>query len=148
MTITYRAKRKGDEKFLLRITMQQMGRVFQQSVGTALDQQQVREQLQRARIVIIERGGKCIGYYCDLDTAPGRVYWGSLIVTPGQEGQGVGDAAVRHWYAETKRRGMRIIDGHVQVQNHRALRFWQKHGFAIVGPPQNGSYPIQRCVQE
>jgi len=144
MTLTFRPRRPADERFLIEITLQMMRPVIQSSSHADLTEEIVKAQLDACTTVIVEENGKRIGYYSCSLYAPGRMYWGSLVLSPEGQGRGHGDRIVRHWLEETRRQGVCVIDGHVQVANARAIRFWRKHGFSFIGETYPGSYDIRK----
>ncbi|MGZ4107251.1 MAG: N-acetyltransferase family protein [Tumebacillaceae bacterium] len=145
--LTFRNRREGDDAFLLRVTMAAMKQVYEKSTGTELTEESVLENIRNSgTTVIIERGGKPIGYYSYTVYLPGRMYWGSLILSPDRRGKGVGPQIHRHVEAEARKRNVRVIEGHVQVENKRAYEFWMKSGWRVVRMEGPGTLAIEKAL--
>ena len=74
-------------------------------------------------VLVAERAGELIGFVT-VNGATG--YLDQLVVAPEAWGAGPAEALL----AEAKRISPRGLDLHVNVDNPRALRFCEKHGFA------------------
>ena len=82
-----------------------------------------------ARITLAERDGMLVGFV----TVDAAGYLDQLVVEP--EAWGSGAAAML--VAEAKRLAPGGLTLHVNTDNARAIRFYQKHGFAITGADVN-----------
>jgi ribosomal protein S18 acetylase RimI-like enzyme len=67
---------------------------------------------------------------------PGHAFLSLLMIAARFRGQGIGDAVVTAVEAEIWKdeRIIAILSG-VQANNPRAVQFWQRHGYLIVGGP-------------
>ena len=83
-----------------------------------------------ATISIAERASEIIGFVT-VDTATG--YLDQIVVAPEAWADGVGAKLLN----EAKRIAPRGIDLHVNVDNNRAIRFYEKHGFKVSGSDKN-----------
>ena len=84
------------------------------------------------------RGGAIVGL---LVVDPNTGYLDQIVVATACQGQGVGDlllAEARRWCPD----GLEL---HVNCDNARAIRFYQKHGFVITGPTST-SVRARRCT--
>lgn len=145
--MTYRPRRAGDDVFLKHITLVAMKELYEQATGMPLTEEGVEVLIEMSdTTVIIEREGRPIGYYSYLRPGPGRLYFASLIFTPNAQGKGYGPEVCRRMEADARRDGVHTIEGHVQVTNQRAIRFWTNQGYRIVGPPMQGSFPIEKTI--
>ncbi|MGB8956465.1 MAG: GNAT family N-acetyltransferase [Tumebacillaceae bacterium] len=145
--LTYRPRQAGDDVFLKHITLVAMKELYEQATGMPLTEEAVEVLIAVSdTTVIIEREGRAIGYYSYLHPSPGRLYFCSLIFTPNAQGKGYGLEVCRHMEADARRDGVHTIEGHVQVTNQRAIRYWTNQGYRIVGPPIQGSYPIEKKI--
>jgi putative acetyltransferase len=88
------------------------------------------ELVARQTIVIAERGGTALGFVT-IDSETG--YLDQIVVAPEAWGLGVAEALL----GEARRICPRKIELHVNQDNARALRFYEKHGFAITGESTN-----------
>jgi putative acetyltransferase len=88
------------------------------------------ELVPRQTIVIAERGGAALGFLT-IDSETG--YLDQIVVAPEAWGLGVAEALL----GEAKRTCPRKIELHVNQDNARALRFYEKHGFAVTGESTN-----------
>jgi putative acetyltransferase len=77
-------------------------------------------------IVVAERNGEMTGFVV-IDPASG--YLDQLAVTPGLWGEGIGEALI----AEAKRVAPSGIVLHVNTENVRAIRFYERVGFVRAG---------------
>ncbi|MCX7568811.1 GNAT family N-acetyltransferase [Tumebacillus sp. DT12] len=142
-TITFREACRQDEGYLVDVTLETMQRVFESSVGHSLTKEAILEIIHSCDVtLIIEQDGRPVGYTCYAHTAPGRMYWASLVLSPHAQGGGIGRQVTRHIVQTARARGVRVIDGHVQLQNRRAVDYWFRRGFRPSGPPVQGSLPI------
>ena len=83
-----------------------------------------------ATIVIAEAGGTVIGF---VTIDPRTFDLDQIVVAPEAWGMGVAAALID----EAKRISPQGIDLHVNTDNTRAIRFYEKHGFAISGEALN-----------
>jgi len=64
---------------------------------------------------------------------PNTGYLDQIVVATGHQGHGVGDVLL----AQARRVSPNGLDLHVNQDNGRAVRFYEKHGFAKVGNDRN-----------
>jgi putative acetyltransferase len=97
------------------------------------------ELLPAAEVVIAEDGGEMIGF---VTVDPRTLYLDQLVVAPEHWGFGVGAELV----AQAKRMSTRGLDLDVNTDNARAIRFYEKCGFAISGAGKNpiSGKPVHR----
>jgi GNAT superfamily N-acetyltransferase len=79
---------------------------------------------------------------------PERGEWfiGFLMMEPGLRNAGLGSRfvnALEGWVRGQHATGLRLI---VQEQNPGALRFWQRHGYAVVGTAQQRAHGRENTV--
>ncbi|HEY7999005.1 MAG TPA: GNAT family N-acetyltransferase, partial [Pseudolabrys sp.] len=92
-----------------------------------------------ARIMLAEADGALIGFITvDLKT----MYVDQVVVAPEHWGSGVAPALLD----EAKRLSPRGLILHVNKDNARAIRFYEKHGFVYVGEDKNplSGKPVNR----
>jgi len=89
-----------------------------------------RELVPGAAIVVAERAGDLLGFVT-VAVATGDL--DQIVVAPEAWGQGVAEALL----AEAKSLAPAGLDLKVNTDNARAIRFYRKHGFAIVGEDVN-----------
>jgi putative acetyltransferase len=89
-----------------------------------------RELVPKASITIAERAGEVLGFVT-IDPATG--YLDQIVVAPEGWGLGVSEALL----AEAKRICPQKIELHVNQDNARAIRFYEKHGFMVTGESKN-----------
>lgn len=88
-------------------------------------------------VIVAERNGDLVGF---LTINPESGYLDQLVVAPEEWGSGIA--------AELMREGFRLsprgIDLHVNQDNARAIRFYQKHGFAMIAESVNprSGFPV------
>jgi putative acetyltransferase len=83
-----------------------------------------------ASITLAERAGALLGFVT-IDAKTG--YLDQIVVAPEAWGIGVAEALL----AEAKRLCPEKIELHVNADNARAIRFYEKHGFMITGEARN-----------
>ena len=83
-----------------------------------------------ATVTIAESGGRMVGF---VTVDPRSFDLDQIVVAPEAWGIGVAAALI----AEAKRISPRGLDLHVNTDNTRAIRFYEKHGFAISGEAIN-----------
>lgn len=89
-----------------------------------------REIVPEAKIVVAELDGQATGF---VTIDPRRGYLDQLVVAPKAWGSQLGAALM----AEAKRLSPGTIDLHVNQDNRRAIRFYEKHGFVVTGEDVN-----------
>jgi putative acetyltransferase len=88
------------------------------------------ELVPKASIMIAERAGEVLGFMT-IDPATG--YLDQIVVAPEGWGSGVSETLL----AEAKRICPQKIELHVNQDNARAIRFYEKHGFVVTGESKN-----------
>jgi putative acetyltransferase len=83
-----------------------------------------------ATVTVAESGGRVVGF---VTVDPRSFDLDQIVVAPEAWGIGVAAALI----AEAKRISPRGLDLHVNTDNTRAIRFYEKHGFAISGEAIN-----------
>ena len=89
-----------------------------------------KELLPVAKVTVAERDGEIVGF---VTIEPETGYLDQIVVAPEAWADGIGARLLD----EAKRMAPRGIDLHVNTDNDRAIRFYEKHGFAISGRGQN-----------
>lgn len=146
--IFLRMRTDADDKFLLQTTRETMKDVFEKSVGVELTDQMIISQIKSSgTTLIIEQGGVPVGYTCYTVHKPSRMYWGALVLLPIAQDQGIGSRICHNMFEHARQLGCEAIDGHVQVQNEVAVKFWKNQGFEVVGGPTAGSYEIEKKLR-
>jgi len=84
-----------------------------------------------AAIVVAEQDGMLAGFV----TIDGNNYLDQLVVAPEHWGTGVAEALVD----EAKRRSPTEVALKVNADNHRAIKFYRRNGFAVTGEEVNSS---------
>jgi putative acetyltransferase len=92
-----------------------------------------------AHIIVAEVDRKLVGF---VTVDPATTYLDQLVVAPEHWGSGVATALLD----EAKRLSPNGLDLLVNKENARAIRFYEKHGFAYVGETKNpvSGLPVNR----
>jgi putative acetyltransferase len=90
------------------------------------------ELVPQAQIVIAENAGSMTGF---VTVDPKTLYLDQIVVAPEAWGSGTAEALL----AEARRISPHGLDLQVNQDNARAIRFYQKQGFAITGEGKNVS---------
>jgi putative acetyltransferase len=90
------------------------------------------ELVPQTRIVVAEKAGAMTGF---VTVDPKTLYLDQIVVAPEAWGSGTAEALL----AEARRLSPRGLDLQVNQDNTRAIRFYQKQGFAIAGEDKNSS---------
>jgi len=92
-----------------------------------------------AAIVVAESEGVMVGF---VTVDPRTLYLDQLVVAPERWGSGVGAALIN----EAKRVSPSGLDLDVNIDNGRAVRFYEKHGFLVSGAGVNriSGAPVHR----
>lgn len=90
------------------------------------------ELVPQTRITVAERAGALMGF---VTVNPLTLYLDQIVVAPETWGTGLAEALVE----EARRISPRGLDLQVNQDNQRAIRFYQKQGFAITGEDENSS---------
>jgi putative acetyltransferase len=88
------------------------------------------ELLPVAAVIVAESNDKMIGFVT-VDANTG--YLDQIVIAPEAQGGGGAQALVD----EAKRIAPNGLELHVNADNARAIRFYEKHGFVIAGPDKN-----------
>jgi putative acetyltransferase len=88
------------------------------------------ELVEVAAITVAEIGGKLTGF---VTVDPDSFDLDQIVVAPEAWGTGIASALI----VEAKRLSPNGLDLHVNKDNARAIRFYEKHGFAISGEALN-----------
>ena len=83
-----------------------------------------------AHVIIAETDGALIGF---VTVDPDTMYLDQLVVAPEHWGSGISAALLE----EAKRLSPKGLDLLVNKDNARAIRFYEKHGFAFAGEDKN-----------
>jgi putative acetyltransferase len=94
-----------------------------------------------ARVVVAEENGAFIGF---VTVDPDTMYLDQIVVATEHWGSGVALALLE----EAKRISPRGLDLLVNKDNARAIRFYEKHGFAYAGEDKNpvSGKPVNRMA--
>jgi putative acetyltransferase len=90
------------------------------------------ELVAQAQIVVAESAGTMTGF---VTVDPKTLYLDQIVVAPEAWGSGTAEALL----AEARRLSPTGLDLQVNQDNARAIRFYQKQGFAITGEDKNAS---------
>jgi ribosomal-protein-alanine acetyltransferase len=88
----------------------------------------------RSSVLLVEQSGRLLGAAYLLwrrGSKAGRLY--SIAISPEAQGRGMGTLLLEECEKETAVRGRENLLLEVRVDNEAAVRFYQKHGFAITG---------------
>jgi putative acetyltransferase len=88
------------------------------------------ELVPRVAVTLAERAGAVVGFVT-IDRSNG--YLDQIVVAPEAWGLGVAEALL----GEAKRISPAKIELHVNQDNARAIRFYEKHGFVVAGESKN-----------
>jgi putative acetyltransferase len=88
------------------------------------------ELVPNATIVVAESAGKLVGF---VTVEPATGYLDQIVVAPQLWGAGLAEMLLE----QAKRLSPSRLELHVNKDNARAVRFYQKHGFAIAGEDVN-----------
>ncbi|MBL0387781.1 GNAT family N-acetyltransferase [Tumebacillus sp. ITR2] len=147
-SVTFRDRVEADDAFLIQVTRETMKEVFEKSVGVTLTDRMILSQIKDSGTsLIIEQDGKPIGYTSYTVYKPKHMYWGALVLAKSAQDQGIGSRICENMFNHAEFLGCEVIQGHVQVENAVAIKFWKRHGFEIVGGPTSGSYEIEKKLK-
>jgi putative acetyltransferase len=88
------------------------------------------ELVEHATITVAEMGGRMVGF---VTVDPRTGYLDQIVVAPEAWGTEVGTMLV----AEARNISPQGLDLHVNHDNTRAIRFYEKHGFVVTGQDLN-----------
>ncbi len=99
------------------------------------------ELVPHARVVVAETDGTMIGF---VTIDPATMYLDQIVVAPEHWGSGIALALLD----EAKRLSPRGVELLVNKDNARAIRFYEKHGFAYAGEDKNpvSGKPVNRMA--
>jgi putative acetyltransferase len=94
-----------------------------------------------AHVIIAEADSALVGF---VTVDPATMYLDQLVVAPEHWGSGISAALLE----EAKRLSPKGLDLLVNKDNARAIRFYEKHGFAYAGDDQNpvSGIPVNRMT--
>ncbi len=96
------------------------------------------DQITEGHVFVWEAQGQVLGFVVVLPREDGAAELDGLFTAPDQWGQGIGRALVDHAMTVARDRGCISLN---LVANHRALGFYEKCGFQILGVVDTGLNP-------
>ncbi len=147
MSLVYRERQKKDNSFIIQVALQTMKQVFEESTGSPLTEAMIQQQLEvNTTTMIIENRDHPIGYYSYTILSPRRMYLSALILSPEAQKKGIGSRVATQIERKAQAQGIHTIDAHVQFANSRAIVFWLKHGYRILGSQVKGMLAIKKML--
>lgn len=131
--IHYRPRRPEDDEFIVQLARRELAKVHEEAFGEPFPEDELRQYLQSGMpTVVIERGGRPVGFYSYLPSAEGKVHVSALVIDPKVQRKGIGRRAMEKLEADVKRLGAHTLEVFIQDVNPRSLEFAKKLGFREV----------------
>ncbi|MCL6444364.1 MAG: GNAT family N-acetyltransferase [Alicyclobacillus sp.] len=155
--LVFRPRRPEDDEYIVQLTEEQLGAVHAQAFQEPFPRDQFLRYLQSgAPTVLVERGGKRIGYYSYLIGPDAKMHIGAMVIERNHQSNGIGTAVMKQLEKEAAERGVQILEVFVQANNERSLAFTRKLGFTevfrihpntICFQKRIGGTPVQQAPQ-
>lgn len=149
MSSTYRGGRPGDGKALSKLFCESFAATFghlyaEEDIAAFLcDKQPEKYESELADPAfgfrLAEDGGILLGFvkcgpcHLPIDEPAGRWEIHQFYLAEEAKGRGIGDKLMDWSLAEAERRGFTHLVLSVYIDNHRARRFYERHGFVEIG---------------
>lgn len=82
------------------------------------------------------------------EASPDEFYINSIAVLPEFSGKGVGSKLLAHAEEKSKKSGLRKCSLTVDIENHTAIRLYEKFGYKIIDTQNIKHYCIHRMVKQ
>jgi GNAT superfamily N-acetyltransferase len=102
------------------------------------------DQIADGHVFVWDEGGQALGFAVVLPRDDGPAELDGLFVSPQHWGQGIGRKLTDHALEAARAQGAISLN---LVANHRALGFYEKCGFQILGMVETGLSPGVRMVR-
>lgn len=146
-SLSFRPRIPADDPYILNLTEGELGQVHSESFGEPFPREQFLGYLQSgAPTVIVERGGKPIGYYSYLVAPDGKMHVSALVIDPSHQSDGIGTHVMQHLEEDAKKQRVHTLEVFVQQNNKRSLAFTKKLGFTEVYQLPPNSICFQKVI--
>ncbi len=129
-TLRYRNRVPADDAYILQLTEGQLAPVHEQAFGEPFPREQFMSVIQSgAPVIMIEYGGKPIGYYTYLVGQDSRMHINAMVIDKSYQSKGIGTQVMKQVEEDARGRGVRVIEVYVQANNEQSLAFTRQLGF-------------------
>ncbi len=129
-TLHFRPHTGEDEKYILDLTEQELGRIHQEAFGQSFPREPFLRYLQSgAPTVVVEKNGQRIGYYSYLIGPDLSMHVSALVLDSAHQAQGLGRKVMNHLEEQARELGVRVMEVFVQDNNAKSLAFTRELGF-------------------
>ncbi len=84
-------------------------------------------------LIVAEKAHKIVGFIVGVKTNPNTAKILMLSVSELHRNQKIGSALLNRFIKEIIEENVNLIELEVRVDNEKAIKFYQKHGFMIIG---------------
>lgn len=128
--LSYRNRVPADDAYILQLTEEQLAAIHQQSFGEPFPREQFMSMIQSgAPVILIEYGGKPIGYYTYLIGPDAKMHISAMVIDKQYQSKGIGTQVMKRVEQDALPRGVRTIEVFVQANNEQSLAFTRQLGF-------------------
>lgn len=131
--IVYRDRVDADKPALLQLAAQEMDAILMQAWGRKVSPQEILDP-DAQTIVLQHESGNIAGFFVFSEIGD-ALHLNTLVIHPMFQGKGIGTQVMKRMGEMALGRNLKGTRLCVQTNNHRALAFYQKLGYAVYGEP-------------
>ena len=145
--ITLRPFSPGDQAWIMQVTKDEMGPIFQESYGYDLDLDNVIQYVRSAQTRMVTVNDQLAGYVSVVVDDSGKMNIGSLVLSLPHKRRGYGTRIMKLLEQEARGMGLMELEGFVQSSNQPSINFLKKLGFREVPSMQTQTIVMVKSLQ-
>lgn len=140
----YRDMRDADKPILLQLAAREMDPILMAAWGRRVVPDEIF--IGSARTVILQDGSSKIVGFLVFSEDHDELYLNTLVIDAKFQGQGLGKQVMKWLEALAHQNHCRTMGLCVQINNHRAIRFYEKIGFEVLGFSHVNTLLMRKCL--
>ncbi len=145
--ITLRPFSPEDQAWIMQVTKDEMGPVFQESYGYDLNLDNVIQYVHSAQTRMVTVNDQLAGYVSVVIDDGGKMNIGSLVLSVPHKRRGYGTRIMKLLEQEARGMGLIELEGFVQSSNQASINFLKKLGFQEVPSMQTQTIVMVKNLQ-
>ena len=145
--ITLRPFSPEDQAWIMQVTKDEMGPVFQESYGYDLNLDNVIQYVRSAQTRMVTVNDQLAGYVSVVIDDGGKMNIGSLVLSLPHKRRGYGTRIMKLLEQEARGMGLMELEGFVQSSNQASINFLKKLGFQEVPSMQTQTIVMVKNLQ-
>lgn len=143
--LLFRPMKDAEKDVLLRLAQQEMDPILIEAWGRKVQAEEIFMDL--AQICVVESPTKGIVGFFSYSIAENVLHLNTLVLDAQFQGLGLGQQVMAQFEKIAKNGHLQILRLCVQMNNLRAIRFYQKWGFRIQGKPYVNTYLMRKRLE-